>query len=84
MARARRIAGPWAALHVNLPEAKSGRWGQGLTAEKMKECRWLKPQLVGQFEHVEWTTDDHLRHSRFIGLREDRNAREVRRGTSRV
>jgi bifunctional non-homologous end joining protein LigD len=29
---------------VNLPEAKSGRWGQGLTTEKMKECRWLKPQ----------------------------------------
>jgi bifunctional non-homologous end joining protein LigD len=26
---------------VNLPETKSGRWGQGLTAEKMKECRWL-------------------------------------------
>jgi ATP-dependent DNA ligase len=64
---------------VNLPEAKSGRWGQGLTAEKMRECRWLKPQLVGQFEYVEWTPDDHLRHSRFIGLREDKNAREVRR-----
>jgi ATP-dependent DNA ligase len=26
---------------ANLPEAKSGRWGVGLTAEKMKECRWL-------------------------------------------
>jgi DNA ligase D-like protein (predicted ligase) len=64
---------------TNLPEAKSGRWGQGLTAEKMKECRWLKPQLVGQFEYVEWTPDDHLRHSRFVGLREDKNAREVRR-----
>ena len=25
----------------NLPEAKSGRWGVGLTASKMKECRWL-------------------------------------------
>ena len=24
---------------VNLPEAKSGRWGAGLTAAKMKECR---------------------------------------------
>ena len=35
---------------ANLPEAKSGRWGQGLTAEKMKECRWLRPALVGQFE----------------------------------
>ena len=29
---------------------------------------WLKPQLVWQFEYVEWTPDDHLRHSRFIGL----------------
>jgi ATP-dependent DNA ligase len=39
----------------------------------------LKPQLVGQFEYVEWTPDDHLRHSRFVGLREDLNARDVRR-----
>src|SRR5262249_40967061 len=31
---------------VNLPEAKSGRWGQGLTSAKMAECRWLKPVLV--------------------------------------
>jgi ATP-dependent DNA ligase len=23
---------------ANLPEARSGRWGEGLTAEKMKEC----------------------------------------------
>ena len=37
----------------NLPEAKSGRWGAGLTAAKMKDCRWLKPEIVGQFEFVE-------------------------------
>jgi len=57
---------------ANLPEARSGRWGQGLTAAKMKECRWLKPQLVGQFEFLEWTPDDHLRHSRFVALRDDK------------
>jgi len=57
---------------ANLPEARSGRWGQGLTAEKMAECRWLKPELVGRFEFVEWTPDNHLRHSRFVGLREPR------------
>jgi len=39
---------------ANLPELKAGRWGLGLTAEKMKECQWLKPVLVGQFEFVEW------------------------------
>ena len=64
---------------ANLPEAKSGRWGQGLTRAKMAECRWLKPSLVGQFEFVEWTPDNHLRHSRFVALREDKPPRQVRR-----
>jgi bifunctional non-homologous end joining protein LigD len=62
---------------ANLPEAKGGRWGEGLTAEKMKECRWLMPALVGQFEFVEWTPDGHLRHSRYMGLREDKSLLEV-------
>jgi DNA ligase D-like protein (predicted ligase) len=63
----------------NLPEKRNGRWGQGLTAAKMKDCRWLKPVLVGQFEFVEWTADDHLRHTRFVGLRDDKKAKQVRR-----
>ena len=33
----------------NLPESRSGRWGAGLTAAKMNDCRWLTPKLVGQF-----------------------------------
>ena len=64
---------------ANLPEAKSGRWGEGLTAEKMKACRWLKPELVAQFEFVEWTADGHLRHSRFMGLHEGTEPRRVKR-----
>jgi DNA ligase D-like protein (predicted ligase) len=64
---------------ANLPEARSGRWGQGLTRAKMAECRWLKPILVGEFEFVEWTPDNHLRHSRFMALREDKAAKDVRR-----
>jgi bifunctional non-homologous end joining protein LigD len=64
---------------ANLPEAKSGRWGQGLTKAKMAECQWLKPVLVEQFEFLEWTGDNHLRHTRFISLREDKNARDVKR-----
>ena len=63
---------------ANLPEKKAGRWGAGLTAEKMRECRWLNPLLVGQFEFVQWTNDGHLRHSQFIALREDK-AKDVRR-----
>ncbi|HLK66729.1 MAG TPA: non-homologous end-joining DNA ligase [Bryobacteraceae bacterium] len=64
---------------VNLPESQAGRWGQGLTAEKMSECRWLRPTLVGQFEFVEWTPDNHLRHVKFVSIRDDRNPRDVRR-----
>jgi ATP-dependent DNA ligase len=67
---------------ANLPEAKRTLGAHGLTAEKMKECRWLRPVLVGQFEYVEWTPDNHLRHSSFIALRQDRDAREVRREES--
>jgi DNA ligase D-like protein (predicted ligase) len=64
---------------ANLPETSGGRWGAGLTLKKMAECRWLKPTLVGQFEFVEWTPDNHLRHSRFMGLRDDRKPKDVGR-----
>ena len=64
---------------VNLPEPKGGRWGQGLTAAKMKECTWLKPRLVAQIEFLEWTGENHLRHAKFVGLREDKKAKDVHR-----
>ena len=62
---------------ADLPEKKLGRWGQGLTAAKMKDCRWLRPVLVAQFEFVEWTPDNHLRHSHFVALRTDKKATDV-------
>jgi bifunctional non-homologous end joining protein LigD len=64
---------------ANLPEKKAGRWGAGLTSAKMEECRWLEPRLIGQFEFVEWTEDAHLRHSRFVALRDDKRPKDVRR-----
>jgi bifunctional non-homologous end joining protein LigD len=45
----------------------------------MKECRWLKPVLVGNFEFLEWTADEHLRHSRFVALRQGGKPEHVRR-----
>jgi len=41
-----------------------------LTKEEMKNCVWLKPELIAQIEFTEWTPDGHLRHSKFVGLRE--------------
>jgi ATP-dependent DNA ligase len=45
----------------------------------MKDCRWLKPVLVAQIDLLEWTGDSHLRHTKFVALREDKPARHVRR-----
>jgi len=49
----------------------------------MKNCRWLKPKLVAQIEFTEWTTDGHLRHASFLGLRDDKQALDVVRETER-
>jgi len=62
---------------ANLPESKSGRWGQGLTAAKMNECIWVKPKLVANCEFLEWTDRNHVRHIKFVGLRSDKNPRQV-------
>jgi bifunctional non-homologous end joining protein LigD len=45
----------------------------------MKNCVRLKPELVVQIEFTEWTPDGHLRHSKFVGLRDDKTPREVGR-----
>jgi hypothetical protein len=44
---------------VNLPEKNAGRWGQGLTTEKMTECVWVKPRILAGIEFLEWTGADH-------------------------
>ena len=60
---------------ANLPERKRTQWA--LTKDEMNNCVWLKPELVAQIEFTEWTPDNHLRHSKFVGLREDKAAKEV-------
>lgn len=66
---------------VNLPEKDAGRWGQGLTAERMKECVWVMPEALARIEFLEWTDAVHLRHSKFVGLRDDKDPRKVVRET---
>ena len=66
---------------ANLPEKQAGRWGQGLTAEKMKECVWLRPVAVARFDFLEWTGADHLRHTKFVAMRDDKDPRKVVRET---
>jgi bifunctional non-homologous end joining protein LigD len=66
---------------VNLPEKDAGRWGLGLTAEKMKDCVWIKPRILAEVAFLEWTGADHLRHSKFLRLRDDKDPRLVVRET---
>jgi len=48
-----------------------------LTADEMKKCIWVKAKLMAQIEFLEWTDADHLRHSKYVRLREDKDARNV-------
>jgi bifunctional non-homologous end joining protein LigD len=41
------------------------------------EVHWVEPKLVAQVGFAEWTSDGHLRQPRFLGLRQDKPARQV-------
>jgi ATP-dependent DNA ligase len=56
----------------NLPEPGKSRWGQGLDAEAMKKCRWLKPKVAVDVAFLEWTEGHKLRHPRFVALKQSR------------
>ena len=43
------------------------------------EVQWVEPKLVAEIGFSEWTTAGLLRHPRYIGLRDDKAAHEVRR-----
>jgi ATP-dependent DNA ligase len=66
----------------NLPEKRASRWGESLIAEKMDECRWIKPKLLCQVAFVEWTDAEHLRHCTFVAMRDDKKPAEVVREAS--
>jgi bifunctional non-homologous end joining protein LigD len=42
-----------------------------------RDATWIRPELVGEFGFSEWTRDGKLRHPRYLGLRDDKNAGEV-------
>lgn len=53
------------------------RGGGGLTPAQFRLCHWVEPRLVCQIKFAEWTSDHHLRQPVFLGLREDKDPREV-------
>lgn len=41
------------------------------------DVTWVEPKLVCQVKYTEWTSDKHLRHPVFMGLRVDKQPEEV-------
>lgn len=70
----------------NLPLPNPARFGQGMTRSVMKTVTWMKPTFVAQVKFAEWTDQGILRQPVFLGLREDKAAKRVRReaGPSRT
>jgi bifunctional non-homologous end joining protein LigD len=53
-----------------------------LPRAELREAHWVDPQLVGEVVFTEWTSDGHLRHPSWRGLRPDKHPGDVRRESS--
>ena len=40
-------------------------------------AHWVRPQIVAQVAFIEWTVHGKLRHPRLLGIRFDKDARDV-------
>jgi bifunctional non-homologous end joining protein LigD len=50
-----------------------------VTAAEGKDAIWVKPELVAEVQFATWTGDHRVRQASFQGLREDKDAKDVRR-----
>jgi DNA ligase D-like protein (predicted ligase) len=66
-------------LHDRLAAIERPRspFDAGPLPRSMSGVHWVKPRLVGEVGFSEWTSAGELRHPRFQGLRDDKDAREV-------
>lgn len=48
------------------------------------KIHWVRPQLVAQIGFMEWTRGHKLRHSRYLGLRNDKKAKDVVREVAQI
>ncbi len=62
---------------ADLPSKQNGEWVQGITPGEMRKYSWVNPKFVCQVKFAEWTRDRKLRQPVFLGLRHDKNSREV-------
>jgi len=63
-------------MPLAVPPPRETRFGGLLSFSKV---HWLRPELVAEITYLTWAEDGLLRHTVFVGLREDKPARDVRR-----
>ena len=54
----------------------------GLPAAEWRSIHWIKPSLICEVAFTEWTQDNRIRHPSFQGLREDKDAGDVKQETA--
>lgn len=62
---------------------ESSPFAEPLDTTQRRGVQWVRPELAAEVGYRAWTGDGLLRHASFIGLREDKPAREVGRPTRR-
>ena len=80
MKSARELAERFAGMTVEKPILSSAET-DGLAAGEWNAVHWIKPSLLCEVAFTEWTQDGHIRHPSFQGLREDKDAGEVKQET---
>ena len=65
---------------LSVAPPRSTRFGSPLVLSRV---HWVEPQLVAEITYLTWTADGLLRHTVFVGLREDKPPTDVRRETAR-
>ena len=63
----------------DLPSKQGGQWTQGITPGMMRKITWVNPVFVCQVKFAEWTRDLKLRAPVFLGMREDKAPKDVKR-----
>lgn len=57
---------------------KSKPFSKQVKVAKESHVTWLSPKLICDVYYAEWTSDKHLRHPVFKGLREDKRPEDIR------
>jgi ATP-dependent DNA ligase len=65
---------------LSVPPSRKTRFGSPLILSRV---HWVEPKLVAEITYLTWTADNLLRHTVYVGLREDKPADQVRREVAR-